>query len=236
MKNAKITALIPMGFSQRISAIFVILLLSIPFASAANLYGLVYDLDLNIVKEAQISIDTVPLQKQITKEGGYSFEVSPGVYTLTAEHYKNGALDSSTKEKVIIERGGSYIYDIILFPLVSEDIEIEEELSSNLFGGDRSWKDFVLIVIFLLFVGIIAYLFQKRKKQPESIGQLDAELLKLLACIRKEGGRTTQKDIRKTFPYSEAKISLMLTELEDKGLLKRIKKGRGNIILLQKKN
>lgn len=228
MESAKIKALI---------LIVPFILLLSPFASAANLHGLVYDLDLNIVKEAQISIDTVPLQKQITKEGGYSFEVSPGVYTLTAEHYRDGALGSSTKEKVVIERPGSYVYDIILFPVVAEDIKIDEELSSNLFEEKRSWKDFVLIVIFLLFVGVIFYLFETRKKQVfGAIEHLDAELLKLLAYIRKEGGRTTQKDIRKTFPYSEAKISLMLTELEDKGLLKRVKKGRGNIILLQKKS
>ena len=33
------------------------------------------------------------------------------------------------------------------------------------------------------------------------------------------------------FPDSEAKISLVLTELEAKGKIKKIKKGRGNIII-----
>ena len=53
--------------------------------------------------------------------------------------------------------------------------------------------------------------------------------------IRKEGGRATQKDIRKQIPLSEAKISLMLAELEHKGVVEKIKKGRGNIIILKKK-
>lgn len=55
----------------------------------------------------------------------------------------------------------------------------------------------------------------------------------LMSFIRKEDGRTTQKDIRKQFPLSEAKISLMIAELEDKGLIKKIKQGRGNIIVLK---
>ena len=42
-----------------------------------------------------------------------------------------------------------------------------------------------------------------------------------------------QKDIRKNFPSSEAKISLILTELEEKGIIKKIKRGRGNIIVLK---
>ena len=48
-----------------------------------------------------------------------------------------------------------------------------------------------------------------------------------------QGGRTTQKEICKELPYSEAKISLMITELEQKQMVKRIKKGRGNIITKQ---
>lgn len=51
--------------------------------------------------------------------------------------------------------------------------------------------------------------------------------------IKKEGGRTTQKDIRKVSSLSEAKISLIITELEHKGVIEKIKKGRGNVIVLK---
>jgi len=56
------------------------------------------------------------------------------------------------------------------------------------------------------------------------------ELLKL---IKNNGGRMTQKDIRKEIPLSEAKISLMVSELEERGDVKKIKKGRGNIIIIK---
>lgn len=53
--------------------------------------------------------------------------------------------------------------------------------------------------------------------------------------IKEEHGRVNQKDIRKQFPMSEAKISLIIKELEAKGFVQKIKKGKGNIIILTKK-
>ena len=43
----------------------------------------------------------------------------------------------------------------------------------------------------------------------------------------------TQKDIRKSIPFSEAKVSLILADLEHTGKIEKIKKGRGNIIILK---
>ena len=56
----------------------------------------------------------------------------------------------------------------------------------------------------------------------------------ILKILIQEGGRTTQKGIRKQIQLSEAKISLMIAELEHKGIIEKIKKGRGNIIILKK--
>ena len=63
---------------------------------------------------------------------------------------------------------------------------------------------------------------------------LGGDLRKVIAIIKNNNGRTTQKEIRKEIPLSEAKISLMITELEDKGIVRKIKKGRGNVIVLNK--
>ena len=60
----------------------------------------------------------------------------------------------------------------------------------------------------------------------------DTEII--LEILEKEGGRATQKEIRKHIPLSEAKISLMIAELEHQGKVKKVKKGRGNIIILNK--
>jgi len=73
--------------------------------------------------------------------------------------------------------------------------------------------------------------FDETKEEVESPESLD----RVIRIIKENNGRVTQKDIRKQIPLSEAKISLMITELEDKGIVKRIKKGRGNIIILKRK-
>jgi uncharacterized membrane protein len=54
----------------------------------------------------------------------------------------------------------------------------------------------------------------------------------MLSLLAKNQGRMTQKDIRKEFPLSEAKISLIIAQLESAGKISKIKKGRGNIIIL----
>lgn len=63
--------------------------------------------------------------------------------------------------------------------------------------------------------------------------ELPDDLSELYDLILKKGGRTTQKEIRKDAKYGEAKVSLMLADLEDRGLVKKIKKGRSNIIIAE---
>lgn len=52
---------------------------------------------------------------------------------------------------------------------------------------------------------------------------------RLAACAfnNREGGRANHA--------SEAKVSLMLADLEDRGLIRKIKVGRGNIIVFERR-
>lgn len=52
-----------------------------------------------------------------------------------------------------------------------------------------------------------------------------------MGIISDHGGRIAQAELRKELPYSEAKVTLMLADLEDRGYIRKIKKGRGNIII-----
>jgi uncharacterized membrane protein len=69
------------------------------------------------------------------------------------------------------------------------------------------------------------------KEQKE---ELQADLKSIIAILKQEDGRTTQKELRRHIPCSEAKMSMMLTELEHKGKIERIKKGRANLIVLKR--
>lgn len=70
------------------------------------------------------------------------------------------------------------------------------------------------------------------KERLEKEDKLASDTEIILEILKKEGGRATQKEIRKHIPLSEAKISLMIAELEHQKKVKKVKKGRGNIIIL----
>jgi len=61
---------------------------------------------------------------------------------------------------------------------------------------------------------------------------LRQDCVDVLKAIEKSGGRMTQLDLRKAVPYSEVRISLIVTDLEDAGLLRKVKRGRGNILIM----
>ena len=91
------------------------------------------------------------------------------------------------------------------------------------------------------------YRYEPVKPEPEAPGgpgepeelehggaesAIPSDLQEVLSIIRERGGRITQKDLRLRLNCSEAKASLMITDLEDRGLVKKMKKGRGNVIIL----
>jgi uncharacterized membrane protein len=59
---------------------------------------------------------------------------------------------------------------------------------------------------------------------------LPDDLKEIMDLIRANGNRITQRELRKKSPYSESKVSLMLSDLEERGLIEKFKKGRGNVI------
>ncbi len=61
---------------------------------------------------------------------------------------------------------------------------------------------------------------------------LSTDLREVLDIVRGHRGRITQKDLRSRLQYSEVKVSLLLSELEKRGLIKKLKHGRENIVTL----
>lgn len=77
---------------------------------------------------------------------------------------------------------------------------------------------------------------QAPASQPPPVRDLllPEDCRQVLSIIEKSDGRITQLDLRKMLPYSEAKVSLIVTDLESRGLVKKIKKGRGNVLILNR--
>lgn len=225
----------------------ILILLASGIVSAAIIEGTIYDIELNMLNNAQIEVDTTPKQHFVSKDGMYSFNVPVGEYTLTARHAEGIA-----EEKIRIADNGRYNIDLILLPDFSEEEEILDESDLEIEPGylenGKSYAVYYFAGILIALIIIIAAIWYYKKRletnikkeikelketKKEEKNHIEPDLKELVDFIKKEGGRTTQKDIRKHFPQSEAKISLMIAELEHDCKIKKIKKGRGNIIVLR---
>lgn len=230
-------------------AIIFILLLS--SARAATIHGEVYDFELNLLKNVIVEIDTSPKQSTIIKDTGYIFNVPPGNYTISAIYVIRGEIISSTKENILVKDiTGDYTLDLILFPVLEEDNDLFNisDIDVNIIAN-RSNVVYVYIAVVVLLVALffvsrairhkktaipedhaLMVLEEKKPKVPQE----DETLSKVLEVLGKNDGRITQKEIRKQLNLSEAKLSLVITQLEAEEKIKKIKKGRGNIIILNK--
>jgi LPXTG-motif cell wall-anchored protein len=226
-----------------------------PLGLAATLQGTIYDISLERAEDIRVNIDTTPAQFLISKDSTYSFNIPPGSYKLTAEQYDGSKLISLVEESITIQDDGTYVLDLILFPTF-EEIDDDSEFidtSTDVLIEKQNYTFIMIIGIILILIAI--FLYFNKKKKPKKQAQvkkktarksvkkatinvekqapiLPQDLLQLYNFIQKHK-RTTQKEIRKAIPLSEAKISLMITDLESRDLIKKVKKGRGNIILLK---
>lgn len=216
------------------------LLILVNVCLAATIHGTVYDENLDVLENAIVEVDSTPQQRYVAKDGNYKFTLSEGSYTITTKYN-----DQVAKEKVTIEAEGDYILDLFLFPSFEEEEELLKEIEKinvedEYFEGEGISKTSLMIISIMIVLALLAVVFYSLKsKKPEVKAGIedikdDDELKKYLDFIKKHGGRTTQKEIRKNFPMSEAKISLIITELEHKGKVQKIRKGRSNVIILKK--
>ncbi|MBI2652456.1 hypothetical protein HYX00_03230 [Candidatus Woesearchaeota archaeon] len=232
-----------MGKFKLLICLFVILSL-VNFVNAATIYGTLYDLSLKKVNNARVEINTSPKQFLIAQNGTYSFNVPNGGYTIKAQLVQKNTILASIQENITIKQDGNYVLDLILFPDIEEGVEdIDIEVNSNIIETNKNKSSILIgffVLVALVVILIVMYYLKKKKLKKEQIKseqgkKEENDLDQIIKIIKQEGGRTTQKEIRKQIPLSEAKISLMLAELEHKGVIEKIKKGRGNIIILRKK-
>lgn len=198
-------------------------------ASATILYGNIYTWDLQPISNIYVTIDSTPQQNMVSTDGTYSFELNSGTYTLIAEQRQSGETLARSTEEITVNEEGTFRVDIILFPEIEEEPEDIDPGELDLNGKKANYYLIALAVIFI--VSFLVWLNKRfSKKHPDETDETD----EVLEIIKKQGGRTTQKEIRKVLGLSEAKVSLIITELEHKNKVEKIKKGRGNIIILKK--
>jgi LPXTG-motif cell wall-anchored protein len=228
------------------------------------------------LNNAEVTVNSVPQQVMVSKNGSYSFNLDKGSYSIVARWGGNATDALYARENVTITQdGGDYVIDLILFPsgdfsdigffdenvtpIVTEE-PVDVPTAQPQQPPNTGAILILAIVIIILVAGVGAFLLMRRKKLPlvpekatEQAAQqpeepvlpplppsasvdvtLPDDLREVIRIIERNGGRITQLDLRKALPCSEAKVSLMVTDLESRGIVKKIKKGRGNVIILNK--
>ncbi len=205
--------------------LLVLIILFTSLVSAATLEGNVYDENLDLAENVLIQINQ---QKFLSKDGSYSFELALGNYLITVK-----GNNQETTESVTIKDEGKHVLDLFLLPDFLEEDELWQDLEYQLEVSEELNLNGLYLIIILILVFIVFRFLRVKKQSKLQPHQENNSLNKVLEILKENDGRITQKDLRKElFPLSEAKVSLMVTELENKGQVKRIKQGRGKIILL----
>ncbi len=244
-----------MSNNKFIVAIIYVLIFS-TLIHAATLKGTIYNSQLNPETNVLLEINSQPLQKYLAKDGTYQFSLENGKYSLTAQ--KN---DIEITEQITITKDGTYLIDLFLLPDSQENQDLwndiqDEPLIEPLDDKQPSnlWRYILIGIIILALLIRILYMrkkygslsiFRKRiraesqkneAQHKQELEQQPSYIEKALKIIKSHDGRINQKELRKEMLYlSEAKVSLIITELEHKGLIEKIKKGRGNVIILKEK-
>lgn len=202
-----------------------LLLLCLAPVSAATLSGVTYDLELERLNNVIVGIDTQPMQRVVAHNGTYSFEVPQGNYVLSARQLSR---DLVVQVPIEIGKEGSFVLDLVLAPRMEELPSLDEPvLPVPDVEEPLPWWPFLLALLAALAAGLWWYFRKPVKVVPSDDAQ------QVLGIIRKEK-RLTQRELRDLLPtMSEAKVSLIVSELEHDGKIRKIKKGRGNILIAQ---
>lgn len=258
------------------SILLSLIVLGASAAASSTVHGNVYRWSsFDTLKNAEVVINSVPVQKMVSINGSYAFNLTKGSYTIVAVSGVNSTEVLCVIENVTITQdGGDYVIDLILFPPTNlDDLSLLDENFTAMPPDELSDNEGVpLQVIGLASVAILAvialvalFLLMRRKKPVERVTAppavdiqpstpeaeppaveavkpslsdnytLPDDLKEVIRIMEKNGGRMTQLDLRKALPFSEAKVSLMISDLESRGIVKKIKKGRGNILILNTK-
>jgi uncharacterized membrane protein len=226
-----------MGKNLVLLLIFILVLL--PSVQGATIQGTVYDwYALEPLRDVIIEVNSTPPQQVVAKDGSYSLNLPEGDYTIKAKYYRYGVLEYYAEENLTVREAGSFTLDLIMLPALEEEKIFSPEVLQvdDLVANEKSQlQSLYSWLVLFLGVSLVLFILLRGRKKMERIPEEDDlpdDLKELLQLLKERGGRMTQAELRKNFTYSEAKVSLMLTDLESRGLIRKIKKGRGNIIII----
>jgi uncharacterized membrane protein len=168
----------------------------------------------------------------------YSVELPEGNYTIEAYYLENGKVALYSKDEISINSDTEY--DLILFYPSEFEAVPDSRGEMGIFEMPEK-RNTLLCYAALIVVGIIVFLVGhflskggkegvEKKEEEEEKAEIDEDGKAVLKILKENEGRLEQKELREILKWTESKTSLVVGELEALGYVKRIKKGRKNII------
>ncbi len=202
------------------ASFMMVFLLLVSLITATFIYGDIYRFDtLEKVNGSVIKIDGAFSYQLVSKKSNYSLDLPIGEYRIFAVYTDITGNDFYVNESVKLGDVTQQI-DLVLKPDAKDDNAL-----------------YLIATTIAVLVAVIIFLKFKRRPASESKiipelkpYELDEDGKKVIQAIGSFEGRTTQKELKDNLGFSDAKLSLILSELEQFGKIQKFKRGRGNII------
>lgn len=197
--------------------LFCLLMASI--CSASFIHGDIYSQDLQRLDKTVITIDGAFSYQLVTDKGNYSIFLPEGRYKISASSPDAGL---HTEQEVVIGADDQTL-DLVLKP--KDD-----------FGALPYLAVAALLVVVFLWANShwkTKSAFQEPEPEARTVSrpvELDEDAKSVLHVLDGMEGRATQKELKETLKFSDTKLSLILTELEQTGHVKKFKRGRANVV------
>ncbi len=194
--------------------------------------------------------DTLTDQVTCDQNGYYRLNLPPGSYVFKAFTInQTGDVCYVTQMNITLLKEKEITrLDLPMFPELGdmfpeieglpyemiEDLpEIEDYPVISLEEGRKF--DLMYVIFFLLIIIFIPTFLYLRKTKYAEIEGLAEDETEVINILKRHGGQMFQTDLTKEIGYSPAKVSLLLSALEEKEVIEKRVKGRMNIILLRSK-
>lgn len=221
---------------------------------ATTITGQIYDGDsMQLLNGTLIMIEdnagNVIVQKMFNEK--YELIVPDGNYTLRAYYYSNGSLEQYTDHNFqTCEENMEF--DLILIPYELQALvpgfQPPPTPNQQQTEEDNAIYSIILSIALLAMGAAIIYFYLTKKKKDISKEttketgtneraddmELDDDCKQVLRILKENEGRIIQREVREIVNFSESKMSLIISELELAGHIKKIRKGRENILKLIK--
>ncbi|MDD5340067.1 MAG: hypothetical protein PHV13_02350 [Candidatus ainarchaeum sp.] len=187
--------------------------------SAAFVHGSIYSGDLQKVNSTLIRVDGPFSYQLVTDKANYSIYLPEGNYTISASVYDQSGNTALYAEEAVKVGGEDQTMDLVLRP---------------------AWPMTYTVALLVIFIIACAFLWARRPSGPprprqeapaaRKTAEPDEDAEAVLRALDGFEGRATQKELKESLGFSDAKLSLILSELESLGKIRKFKRGRGNII------